>query len=88
MIGTLKWAKVIENQIENQNKVALSYFANRTRNVVQSDNGITLRRFIIRAKHTAANAIKKSDISRKHDLSDKLEEVSKVSLCIVTFILK
>jgi len=74
----LKWAKVIEGQIEDQNRVALGYFANRTRNVIQAEDGMSLRRYIIRTQERAVNAIKKSNIAKKDDLGDKLQEVSKV----------
>eukprot|EP00111_Clytia_hemisphaerica_P008017 TCONS_00023302-protein len=75
--GTLKWSKVIEGQIEDQNKVALGYFANRTRSVIEAENGMSLRRFIIRTRQTAENAIKKTNIPKKQDLGDRLQDVSK-----------
>ena len=69
---------MIEGQIEDQNKVALGYFANRTRSVIEAENGMSLRRFIIRTRQTAENAIKKTNIPKKQDLGDRLQDVSKV----------
>ena len=69
---------MIEVQIEDQNKVALGYFANRTRSVIEAENGMSLRRFIIRTRQTAENAIKKTNIPKKQDLGDRLQDVSKV----------
>ena len=69
---------MIEEQIENQNKIALSYFANRTRDIVEADKGTTLRHFIINMKKTAQNAIKKSSIVQKNDADFKIEDISKV----------
>ena len=86
--GTLKWAKVIEGQIEDQNKVALGYFANRTKSVIQAENGMSLKRFIIRTQKSVENAIKKTNIQKK-DLGDKLQEISNVNIffqfCVVVF---
>lgn len=78
----MKWAKLIEEQIEDQNKVALGYFANRTKSVIEAENGMSLKRFIIRTQKNVENAIKKSNIQKK-DLGDKLQEISNVRLSLL-----
>lgn len=74
----MKWSGTIEGQIEDQNKIALSYFANRTRDTIVADKGISLQHFITKTKNTAQNAIKKSAVSHKQDADDKIEEIAKV----------
>lgn len=69
---------MIEGQIEDQNKVALAYFANRTHDTIEADKGISLRHFITRTKDTAQNAIKKSSVSQKENADDKIEGISEV----------
>ncbi|XP_002169063.3 uncharacterized protein LOC100203318 [Hydra vulgaris] len=75
--GTLKWASVIENQIEEQNKVALSYFSKRAEEVIKVDNGVTLRQYISKVKEIAQTAIKKSEvIMHKAETDDKIMKLA------------
>ena len=70
---------MIENQIEEQNKVALSYFSKRAEEVIKVDNGVSLRQYISKVKEIAQTAIKKSEvIIHKAETDDKILKLAQV----------
>jgi len=75
--GTLKWANVIDNQIEQQNKVALGYFSQRTADIISTDKGVSLKQYISKVKEMAQTAIRKSDIAEKVEADGKIQKLAK-----------
>lgn len=75
--GTLKWSSVIENQIEEQNKVALNYFSKRTADIIEADKGVSLRQYIAKVKEFAQRAIKKSDVAEKSETDEKIQKLAR-----------
>lgn len=80
ILGTIRWASVIENQIEDQNKVALSYFSRRAGDIVEANNGLSLRSYIVNVKSLASRAIKKATIPGKSAVEDEIKEIGKVNI--------
>jgi hypothetical protein len=75
--GLLRWAKVIDDQIEDQNKVALSYFSKRAGNIVEAGQGLSLRRYIVNVKSIATNAVKRTSIPGKDIVENDIKEIGK-----------
>ena len=78
VLGLLRWANVMENQIEDQNKVALSYFSKRAGDIVEASQGLSLRRYIVNVKSIATNAVKRTSIPGKDEVENDIKEIGKV----------
>lgn len=85
-VGTLKWATVIDGQIEKQNRAALNYFSERATDIISTDKGLSLNQYLSKVKEMANKAMRKSNMPVKEEIDQKLQKFAKV--CFIFFFLK
>ena len=82
----MKWATVIDGQIEKQNRAALNYFSERAADIISTDKGLSLNQYLSKVKEMANKAMRKSNMPVKEEIDQKLQKFAKV--CFIFFFLK
>lgn len=82
----MKWATVIDGQIEKQNRAALNYFSERATDIISTDKGLSLNQYLSKVKEMANKAMRKSNMPVKEEIDQKLQKFAKV--CFIFFFLK
>ena len=86
-LGTQKWSEEVHDQIEKQNREALSLFANKVGSILEKNKGEALGAYLLHLNERSLKAMKRAAISHAK-LSDveksenKLDAINNVSVSV------